>query len=206
MDVSHHSGQHLSLSICKVLVPWLQHHPNNCVQFHHITPGVELEDHQLAHILATSTRIEAGGAPVISADFARCGAVTRMVEGWYSLFQSKKYIGSNNLTLYQRKDTPFVPTHVKSGPWMCKAGRSHSLTAHLVRCTTGHALIGAYHSRFFPEESMACRCGFPMETVSHVLYQCSSHERESDPKEQLRYLWLLKFVEANEIAFAFDVP
>jgi hypothetical protein len=23
MDVSHHSGQHLSLSICKVLVPWL---------------------------------------------------------------------------------------------------------------------------------------------------------------------------------------
>jgi hypothetical protein len=59
MDVSHHSGQHLSLSICKVLVPWLQHHPNNCVHFHHITAGVELEDHQLAHILATSTRIEA---------------------------------------------------------------------------------------------------------------------------------------------------
>jgi hypothetical protein len=23
MDASHHSGQHLSLSICKVLVPWL---------------------------------------------------------------------------------------------------------------------------------------------------------------------------------------
>jgi hypothetical protein len=23
MDMSHHSGQHLSLSICKVLVPWL---------------------------------------------------------------------------------------------------------------------------------------------------------------------------------------
>jgi hypothetical protein len=109
MDTSHHSGQHTSLSICKVLVPWLQHHPNNCVHFHHITPGVELEDHQLAHIL-------------------------------------------------------------KSGPWMRKAGHSHSLTACLVHCTTGHAPIGAYCSRFFPEESMACRCGFPMETVSHVLY------------------------------------
>jgi hypothetical protein len=72
---------------------------NNCVHFHHITPGVELEDHQLAHILATSTRVEAGGVPVISADFARCGAVTRMLEGWNSLFQSKKYIGSNFLTL-----------------------------------------------------------------------------------------------------------
>jgi hypothetical protein len=185
MDVSHHSGQHMSLSICKVLVPWLRHHPNNCVHFHHITPGVELEDHQLAHILATSTHVEAGGAPVISADFARRGAVTQMLEGWNLLFQSKKYIGSNFLTLYQRKDTPFVPTHVKSGPWMRKTGHSHLLTARLVRCTTGHAPIGAYHSRFFPEESTACRCGFPMETVSHVLYQCLSHERESEPKEQL---------------------
>jgi hypothetical protein len=75
MDMSHHLGQHLSLSICKVLVPWLQHHPNNCAHFHHITPGVELEDHQLTHILATLTRVEAG-APVISADFARRRAVT----------------------------------------------------------------------------------------------------------------------------------
>jgi hypothetical protein len=81
MDVSHHSGQHLSLSICKVLVPWVWHHPNNSVHFHHITAGVELEDHQLAHILATSTCAEAGSAPVISADFARHRVVTRMLEG-----------------------------------------------------------------------------------------------------------------------------
>jgi hypothetical protein len=205
MDASHHSGQHLSLSICKVLVPWLRHHPNNSVHFHHITAGVDLEDHQLAHILATSTRIEAGSVPVISANFVRGRAVTQMLEGWNSLFQPKKYIGSNFLTLYQRKDTPFVPTHVKSGPWMCKVGHSHSLTACLVCCTTGHALIGVYHSRFFPEESTACRCGFPMETVSHVLYRCPFHEWELESKGQLCYLWLLKFLEANESVFAFNV-
>jgi hypothetical protein len=68
------------------------------------------------------------------------------------------------------------------------------------------APIGVYHSRFFPEESMACRCGFLMETVSHVLYWCLSHEQESEPKEQLCYSWLLKFLEANESAFAFNVP
>jgi hypothetical protein len=129
-----------------------------------------------------------------------------MLEGWNSLFQSKKYIRSNFLTLYQRKDTPFVPTHIKSGPWMRKTGHSHLLTARLVRCTTGHTPIGAYRSRFFPEESTACRCGFPMETVPHVLYRCPSHERESEPKEQLRYSWLLEFLEANESAFAFDIP
>jgi hypothetical protein len=176
MDPSHHLGQHLSLSICKVLVPWLQHHPKNSVHFHHITAGVYLEDHQLAHILATSTCIKAGSAPVISAYFARCRAVTWMLDSWNSLFQSKKYIGSNFLTLYQRKDTLLVPTHVKSGPWMCQVRHSDSLTARLVHCTTRHAPIWAFCFRFFREESTACRCGFPMETVSHILYQCPPDE------------------------------
>jgi hypothetical protein len=79
-----------------------------------------------------------------------------MLKGWNSLFQSKKYIGLNFLTLYQRKDTPFVLTHVKSGLWMHKVGHSHS--------------------------------------------------RELDPEEQLQYLWLLKFLETNKSAFAFNVP
>jgi hypothetical protein len=206
MDVSHHLGQHLSLSICKVLVPWLQHHPNNSVHFHHITAGVHLEDHQLAHIPATSTCVKVGSVPVIPANFARCGAVTWMLEGWNSLFQSKKYIGSNFLTLYQRKDTPLVLTHVKSGLWMRKVGHSHSLTACPLCCTTRHAPTGDFCSRFFPEESTACRCGFPMETVSHDLYQCLSHEQELEPKDQLCYSWLLKFLEANEPTFVFDIP
>jgi hypothetical protein len=144
--------------------------------------------------------------PVISANFARCRVATQLLKGWNSLFLSKKYIGSNFLTLYQRKDTPFVPTHVKSGPWMRKVGHGHALTAHLVCCTTRHAPIRAYHSQFFPEESMACRCSFPMETVVHVLYQCLFHEWELEPKEQLHYSWLLKFLEANKSMFAFDIP
>jgi hypothetical protein len=129
-----------------------------------------------------------------------------MLNSWNSLFRSKKYIGSTFLTLYQRKDTPLVLTHVNSGLWMCKVGHSHSLTARLVQCTTGHAPIRAFQSIFFPEESTACRCGFPMETVSHVLYQCLSHIQESGPKEQLCYVWLLEFLEATESVFAFHVP
>jgi hypothetical protein len=201
-----HYGCVSSLSICKVLVPWLQHHPNNTVHCHHITNGMDLEDHQLTHILTTSTHVKVGSVPVISANFARCRAVAQMLNGWNSLFQSKKYIGSNFLTLYQRKDTPLIPTHVNSGPWMCKVGHSHSLTACLVRCTTGHAPIGVFQSIFFPEESTACRCGFPMETMSHILYWCLSHEQELEPKEQLCYAWLLKFLEVNESTFTFDVP
>jgi hypothetical protein len=95
MDASHHLGQHSSLSICKVLVPWLQRHPNNTVHFHHITDGVDLEDHQLVHILATSTHVKMGRVPVISANFAKRRVVIQMLNGWNSLFWSKKYIGLN---------------------------------------------------------------------------------------------------------------
>jgi hypothetical protein len=159
MDASHHSGQPASLAICQLLVPWLKQHANNSVHLHHITPGVELEDHQLVHIHATSTRIEAGGEPTISADFARCEAVTCMLSGWNALFRTKKYVGSNFLALYQGKNTLLIPTHVNSGPWMRRMGHSHELTARLVRCITGHAPIRSFRSRFFPLESTACRCG-----------------------------------------------
>jgi hypothetical protein len=45
-----------------------------------------------------------------------------------------------------------------------------------------------------------------METVSHILYWCLSHKQESDLKEQLCYVWLLKFFDANKSTFAFDIP
>jgi hypothetical protein len=45
-----------------------------------------------------------------------------------------------------------------------------------------------------------------METVSHVLYWCLSHQCKLDPKGQLHYAWLLKFLEANQTVFVFDIP
>jgi hypothetical protein len=53
----------------------------NTIHFHHITDGMDLEDHQPVHILTTLNCIQAGRAPVISADFARCRAVTQMLNG-----------------------------------------------------------------------------------------------------------------------------
>jgi hypothetical protein len=144
MDTSHHSGQPASLAICWLLVPWLKQHANNTVHLHHITPGVELEDHLLVHIHATLTRVEASGEPIISADFAQREAVTRMLSGWNALFRTKKYVGSSFLPLYQGKNSLLVPTHVNSGPWMRRTGHSHELMARLVRCITGHAPIGSF--------------------------------------------------------------
>lgn len=129
-----------------------------------------------------------------------------MLEGWNSLFQSRKYIGSHFLTLYAKKDTLLTPTHVNSGPWMHKTGHSHALTARLVRCTTGHAPVGEFRAQFFKEESTACRCSLLVETVQHILYTCPLRVREDVPKQQLCYAWLVDFLTENESAFAFNVP
>ena len=76
----------------------------------------------------------------------------------------------------------------------------------MAQCVTGHAPIGDFRSRFFKEESFACKCGVLLETVDHVLRHCPRHDREDKPSVQLRYAWLVEFLIANEGAFAFDVP
>jgi hypothetical protein len=48
----------------------------------------------------------------------------------------------------------------------------------LYRVITGHAFIGSYTQRFFPQhtqEQVACPCGEPVQTVEHVLLHCQLH-------------------------------
>lgn len=59
-DATHHSGQSASLSVCEPLVPWLQENAGRSVHLHHVTKGMELEEHELVHLHATSIWVEAG--------------------------------------------------------------------------------------------------------------------------------------------------
>jgi hypothetical protein len=48
----------------------------------------------------------------------------------------------------------------------------------LYRVITGHAFVGSYTQRFFPQhtpEQVACPCGEPVQTVEHVLLDCPIH-------------------------------
>ncbi|KAF9461221.1 hypothetical protein BDZ94DRAFT_1299379 [Collybia nuda] len=110
MDASHHSGQMASLAICDMLLQWLDSQPNNHLHLHHITTGVELEDHQLVHIFISSAHVEVGAAPLISADYTRCAAVIHMLEEWNNLFYSLAYIGHAPIGAYQSRFFPNEPT------------------------------------------------------------------------------------------------
>jgi hypothetical protein len=188
--------------IIETLALWLEESPLWSLTLHHITNGVELDDHELAHMTCMGIHAEAGGNPLISADRARKD-IDHMIIGWRDLFQSKKYISNSFLKLYSTKDTPLVPSQ---GPWINKVQESQDLTTCLAHSITGHAPIRSYRERFFSEEHTHCTCRFHTKTVSHVLKDCENFAHAEKPKCQLCYMWMVDFLMNNVNAFAFDVP
>jgi len=45
----------------------------------------------------------------------------------------------------------------------------------LIQCHTGHAYIGEFHKQFFPEKSIACKCGENLQTHEHILRLCTHY-------------------------------
>jgi Reverse transcriptase (RNA-dependent DNA polymerase)/Endonuclease-reverse transcriptase len=70
------------------------------------------------------------------------------------------------------------PNHGTQGPGEPRAKKakfSRKTFATFYRIITGHAFIGAYTQRFFPQhtpDQVACPCGEPIQTVEHVLLHC----------------------------------
>ena len=55
---------------------------------------------------------------------------------------------------------------------------SRATQSTLYRLATGHAFVGAYTQRFFPQhtpDQVACPCGKPVQTIEHVLLHCPRH-------------------------------
>ncbi|KAI0252790.1 hypothetical protein BJV78DRAFT_1199060 [Lactifluus subvellereus] len=49
-----------------------------------------------------------------------------------------------------------------------------AITSTLIHLITGHAFIGSYSARFWPDQPMSCPCGVPLQTVEHVI-SCPLH-------------------------------
>jgi hypothetical protein len=56
-----------------------------------------------------------------------------------------------------------------------KATFSRLTYSTFYRFITGHAFIGEYTQRFFPQhtpDQVACQCGEPLQTIEHVIMHC----------------------------------
>ncbi len=56
-----------------------------------------------------------------------------------------------------------------------KAKFSRLTHSTFYRFITGHAFVGEYMERFFPQhtpDQIACQCGAPLQTIEHVIMHC----------------------------------
>jgi len=68
----------------------------------------------------------------------------------------------------------------------------------------GHAPIGEYRTRFFPNEPTACPCGeMNLETKGHILVECPRYTKDRIASQVPSLKYLVQFLTSNPTAFAF---
>jgi len=187
LDPSIHSAQLYVLESLSVLFPWMEENANHRIFLHHV-PDCEdyvFEPHHVVHHLATSTKIEAGGALSWTIAFSTKQITDFVMSNWANQFRLSQYVGQH--FMYPRwsvnrqdhaKAKRMAPSHLKGGTWLKDVGHSSSLTAQMVRGLTSHTPIGHYRKQFKvgnQDESCPHCEGRPSETFQHVLFKCLKH-------------------------------
>ena len=205
VDPSTHSGQMLSQGVCVALKHWLSGDPRRGIEFLAVPSSEKWEFHHAVHRHVTSfPQVAYGLRPFTSIACLRKEAVDDVLESWRQLYSTSSYKGRSNMDLASGVDPsiPGKPTYLSGGPWLPHVSGSNSLCARAVRAVTGHAPIGLYRVRFFPNESVGCSCGAALEGRYHIFVRCPNHKRELDRPPQT-ICELIDFLNANPGAFAF---
>jgi len=78
---------------------------------------------------------------------------------WQTHFANSLKKGHYFLNFEDKKGIVIKPTYAKGGSWLSVIGFTNSLCARFTCMTTGHAPIGEYRQRFFPQLPASCSCG-----------------------------------------------
>jgi len=97
-----------------------------------------------------------------------------------------------------------VYVHCVGGSWLPSIGFTNALCACFTHMTTGHAPIGEYWQRFFPNSSLSCPCSqAELQTRKHIVMQCGSHNPSTRPCNIIINSFV-HFLVNNPMAFSFD--
>jgi len=123
---------------------------------------------------------------------------------WQTHFANSLKKGHYFLNFEDEKEIVIKPTYVKGGSWLPVIGFSNSLYARFTRMTTGHAPIGEYRQRFFPQLSTSCPCGkAEVQTREHIVMECDRHDPSTRPCNIIINSFV-HFLADNPEAFSFD--
>ena len=119
LDPSIHSAQLYALESLGVLFPWMEENANHRIFLHHV-PDCEdyvFEPQHAIHHLATSTKIEAGGAPSRTIAFSTKQIMDDVMSDWANQFRLSQYVGQ--YFMYPRWSA-----YCESQNWL-EIGRAH---------------------------------------------------------------------------------
>jgi hypothetical protein len=64
---------------------------------------------------------------------------------------------------------------LRLNPSLQENNMPHSVQVHIIHTITGHSHIGAYYTRFVPNECPSCPCGEELQTHEHIISDCKRY-------------------------------
>jgi len=126
------------------------------------------------------------------------------LELWQKSFKDSKKKGQLFLNFEDDNKRVIKLTYAKGGSWLPYIGISNSICVRFTCMMLGHAPIGEYRQRFFPNKAFHYPCGeVDVETREHIFM----HYRRYDASFRPRDICISSFVEfitGNPTLFCFD--
>jgi len=123
---------------------------------------------------------------------------------WQMHFANSLKKGHYFLNFEDKKGIVIKPTYAKEGSWLPVIEFTNSLCTCFTHMTTGHAPIGEYRQRFFPQLPTSCPCGkAKVQTREHIVMECDRHDPSTRPCNTIINSFV-HFLADNPKAFSFD--
>ena len=114
--------------------------------------------------------------------FSRKKEYNNILYEWQTSFANSLKKGYYFLNFKDEKQQVIKPTDAKGSLWLPVIGFTNSLCAWFTHMTTGHAPIGEYRQRFFPNSSTSCPCGkAEIQTQEHIIMECDMYNLSMCP-------------------------
>ena len=126
------------------------------------------------------------------------------LELWQKSFKDSKKKGQLFLDFEDDNERVIKLTYAKGGLWLPYIGISNSICVRFTRMMLGHAPIGEYQQRFFPNAAFHCLCGeADVETREHIFMHCRRYDASFHPRD-ICISSFVEFITGNLTLFCFD--
>ena len=199
--------QHLQKSIIPIvekIKDFLSKDRCNSIHFWHCPNKLEWP----RHILVDKEAKSAHPLPILPDKnlflFSKKKECDLILKSWQKSFKDSKKKGQLFLDFEDDNERVIKPTYAKGGLWLPHIGISNSICARFTRMMLGHAPIGEYRQRFFPNASVQCPCGeVEVETREHIFMQCRRYDASLRPRD-ICISSFVEFITGNPTSFCFD--